>query len=44
MDGNAETVLRPEKLKHIQTIQYEVDMLEYCYRGLREQKFASANT
>jgi hypothetical protein len=38
MEGNAETVSRPQKLEHVETILYEIKMLDYCYRRLREQK------
>ena len=34
------TVSRPKKFEHIDTIQYEVDMLVYCYRRLLERNFA----
>ena len=38
-----ETVSRRPKLDHIETIWYEMDMLEYCYRGLCERKFTDVN-
>jgi hypothetical protein len=37
------TVSRPRKLKNIETIWYEMDMLGYCYRRLRERKFEHEN-
>jgi len=38
-----DSVSRPQKLDHLETLWYEMDMLEYCYHRLREGKFASAN-
>ncbi len=43
MEDNAATVSRPRKLEHVQTIHYEMDMLDYCYGRLRERKWADAN-
>jgi hypothetical protein len=42
MEGNAETVSRPPKLNHVETILYEMNMLDYCYSRLRERKWANA--
>jgi hypothetical protein len=30
---------RPQKLSHLDTIQYEIDMLNYCYRKLLKEKW-----
>ncbi len=30
---------RPQKLSHLDTIQYEIDMLNYCFERLLEQKW-----
>jgi hypothetical protein len=43
MEGNAETVSRLLKLNHVETILYEMNMLDYCYSRLRERKWANAN-
>src|SRR5260370_20057757 len=43
MEDNAATVSRPRKLEHVETILYEMDMLDYCYGRLRERKWADAN-
>lgn len=38
MESNAETVSRPQKLSHVETILYEMDMLDFCFSRLRERK------
>lgn len=38
--AGVEPVSRPRKLGHLDTILYEVDMLNYCYGRLRGGKFA----
>jgi hypothetical protein len=43
MEGNEETVSRPRKLNHVETILYEMDMLDFCFRRLRERKGAGAD-
>ncbi len=30
---------RPQKLSHLDTIQYEIDMLNYCFERLQKQKW-----
>jgi len=43
MENNEETVSRPLKLNHVETILYEMDMLDFCFRRLRERKRAGAD-
>jgi hypothetical protein len=40
---DAETVSRPKKLNHVETILYEMDMLDYCFSRLRERKGTDAD-
>ena len=38
--ATSEPVSRPKKLSHLDTILYEIDMLEYCYSRLLDSSFA----
>jgi hypothetical protein len=40
MEPTPGTVSRPQKLNHVETILYEMDMLDYCFRRLREGNWA----
>ena len=37
-------VSRPKKFNHLDTIQYEIDMLLYCYKELEKGKFESPSS